>query len=65
MRRLTADEGGLAPPFETVDSMFEDAVEAIEKAGGSITLIEKKVLAADEEKRAKTAEKKAKAKKRE
>jgi len=33
---------------------------AVEKAGGSITLIEKKVLAADEAKRKKTAAKKAK-----
>ena len=32
---------------------------AVEKAGGSVTLIEKKVLAADEAKRAKTAKKKA------
>ena len=31
----------------------------VEKAGGSVTLIEKKVLAADEAKRAKTAKKKA------
>ena len=37
------------------------AKAAIEKAGGSVTIIEKKVLAADEEKRAKTAAKKAKA----
>ncbi|HRK18814.1 MAG TPA: 50S ribosomal protein L15 [Hyphomicrobiaceae bacterium] len=37
------------------------AKAAIEKAGGSLTLIEKKVLKADEEKRAKTAKKKAKA----
>ena len=41
--------------------MFQSAREAIEKAGGSVTIIEKKVLAADEEKRAKTAAKKAKA----
>ena len=47
----------------TADHVTPAAREAIEKAGGSITLIEKKVLAADEEKRAKTAEKKAKAKK--
>ena len=47
----------------TVDHVTPAARQAIEKAGGSITLIEKKVLAADEEKRAKTAEKKAKAKK--
>lgn len=36
------------------------AKEAIEKAGGSLTLIVKKVLPADEAKRAKTAAKKAK-----
>ncbi|MGI9411514.1 MAG: 50S ribosomal protein L15 [Hyphomicrobiaceae bacterium] len=46
----------------TVDHVTPAAREAIEKAGGTITLIEKKVIAADEEKRAKTAEKKAKAK---
>lgn len=33
MRSLTADEGGLAPPFKTVDSMFENAIESIENAG--------------------------------
>jgi len=33
MRLLTADEGGLAPPFETVVRMFEAAVESIEAAG--------------------------------
>ncbi|MFV2065602.1 MAG: phosphopyruvate hydratase, partial [Pirellulales bacterium] len=33
MRLLTADEGGLAPRFESVDRMFEMAVEAIEVAG--------------------------------
>ncbi len=33
MRRLTADEGGLAPSFSSAESMFEDAVTAIEKAG--------------------------------
>jgi enolase len=32
-RALTADEGGLAPPFQDVDSMFSDAVEAIRLAG--------------------------------
>ena len=37
------------------------ARQAIEAAGGSISLIEKKVLEADEKKRAKTAAKKAKA----
>lgn len=33
LRLLTADEGGLAPPFESSDSMLQAAVEAIELAG--------------------------------
>lgn len=33
MRLLTADEGGLAPPFESSDVMLEAAVAAIEGAG--------------------------------
>ncbi len=33
MRWLTADEGGLAPPAEKVESLFDDAVEAIQAAG--------------------------------
>jgi len=33
MRLLTADEGGLAPPFKTVEEMFSLAVESIERAG--------------------------------
>lgn len=33
MRSLTADEGGLAPPFPSIDSMFENAIESIEDAG--------------------------------
>src|SRR6185369_9677261 len=33
MRLLTADEGGLAPPFKTVEEMFALAVESIEQAG--------------------------------
>jgi enolase len=33
MRLLTADEGGLAPPFQTVDEMFSLAIEAIRQAG--------------------------------
>jgi enolase len=33
MRALTADEGGLAPPFPSVASMFNDAADAIEAAG--------------------------------
>ena len=30
---LTADEGGLAPPFKHLDHMFEDAEFAIKQAG--------------------------------
>ena len=33
MRALTADEGGLAPPFPSVEAAFDDAVEAIRAAG--------------------------------
>jgi len=44
----------------TVDHATASARAAIEKAGGAITLIERKILAADEAKRAKTAAKKAK-----
>ncbi|MCY4540751.1 MAG: phosphopyruvate hydratase [Chloroflexi bacterium] len=33
MRLLTADEGGLAPPFATSQAMFREAVRAIETAG--------------------------------
>jgi enolase len=33
MRALTADEGGLAPPFPSVESMFENALQAVERAG--------------------------------
>lgn len=43
----------------TADHVTASARAAIEKAGGSITLIEKKVLPADEQKREKTAAKKA------
>lgn len=32
IRLLTADEGGLAPPFESCDAMLRAAVEAIERA---------------------------------
>ena len=32
-RTLVADEGGLAPPFPSVDAMLEDAVRAIDDAG--------------------------------
>lgn len=43
----------------TVDHATASAKAAVEKAGGSITIVEPKVLAADEEKRKKTAAKKA------
>ena len=33
MRMLTADEGGLAPPFKDLHDMFNDAILAIEQAG--------------------------------
>lgn len=33
MRALTADEGGLAPPFENLEKLFEAALQAIELAG--------------------------------
>jgi len=33
MRLLTADEGGLAPPFPDTTTMIENAIEAIERAG--------------------------------
>ncbi|HRY06867.1 MAG TPA: 50S ribosomal protein L15 [Hyphomicrobiaceae bacterium] len=44
----------------TLDHATASAKAAVEKAGGSVTLIEKKVLEADEAKRKKTAAKKAK-----
>lgn len=44
----------------TINHATASARAAIEQAGGAITLIERKVLAADEAKRAKTAAKKAK-----
>jgi large subunit ribosomal protein L15 len=43
----------------TVNHATATAKAAVEKAGGSVTLIEKKVLAADEAKRKKSAAKKA------
>jgi large subunit ribosomal protein L15 len=43
----------------TVNHATAGAKAAVEKAGGSITLIQKKVLAADEAKRKKSAAKKA------
>jgi enolase len=33
MRLLTADEGGLAPPFENTRSMLETAIDSIHRAG--------------------------------
>ena len=48
----------------TVDHASASAKAAIEKAGGSIKLIEKKVLPADEAKRKKSAAKKAKSAKK-
>lgn len=33
MRNLTADEGGLAPPFQNEEEMLQDAVAVIERAG--------------------------------
>jgi enolase len=33
MRLLTADEGGLAPPFGSAEEMLSNAVEAIDRAG--------------------------------
>ena len=33
MRLLTADEGGLAPPFPSVEAAFDDALRAVEHAG--------------------------------
>ncbi len=33
MRLLTADEGGLAPPFQDVNAMLRDAVTSIQNAG--------------------------------
>jgi enolase len=32
-RALKADEGGLAPPFDSVEAMFDDAIAAIRAAG--------------------------------
>ncbi|HLV34564.1 MAG TPA: enolase [Spirillospora sp.] len=33
VRLLTADEGGLAPPFPSIEAMFDDAIAAIRRAG--------------------------------
>jgi large subunit ribosomal protein L15 len=56
--RLLGDGEIKAKLALTVDHASATAKTAIEKAGGSITLIEKKVLEADEAKRKKTAAKK-------
>jgi len=45
MRLLTADEGGLAPPFENLAAMFGLAVDAIQRAG--LTLQRDIVVAVD------------------
>ena len=57
--RLLGDGEIKAKISITVNHASAKAKAAIEKAGGSITLIEPKVLAADEEKRKKSAAKKA------
>jgi len=60
--RILGGDGELKAGLKlTVNHATASARAAIEKAGGSVTLIERKVLAADEAKRAKTAAKKAKA----
>ena len=58
--RLLGDGELKAKIAITVNHASATARAAVEKAGGSIVLIEKKVLAADEVKRKKTAAKKAK-----
>ena len=61
-RRAPAGRGEIKAKLSlTVDHASASAKAAIEKAGGSIKLIEKKVLPADEAKRKKTAAKKSKA----
>ena len=57
--RLLGDGEIKAKISITVNHASAKAKEAIEKAGGSITLIEKKVNTADDEKRKKSAAKKA------
>ncbi|HVZ05064.1 50S ribosomal protein L15 [Hyphomicrobium sp.] len=57
--RLLGDGELKAKIAITVNHATAKAKAAIEKAGGSITLIEPKVIAADEEKRKKSAAKKA------
>ena len=57
-RRRLLGEGELKAGLKlTVNHATATAKAAVEKAGGSVTLIEKKVLAADEAKRKKTAAK--------
>jgi large subunit ribosomal protein L15 len=58
--RLLGDGELKAKLALTVNHATATAKAAVEKAGGSVTLIEKKVLAADEAKRRKSAAKKAK-----
>jgi large subunit ribosomal protein L15 len=58
--RLLGDGELKAKLALTVDHATAGAKAAVEKAGGSVTVIEKKVLAADEAKRKKSAAKKAK-----
>jgi large subunit ribosomal protein L15 len=58
--RLLGDGELKAKLALTVNHATATAKAAVEKAGGSVTLIEKKVLAADEAKRQKSAAKKAK-----
>ncbi len=58
--RLLGDGELKAKLALTVNHATATAKAAIEKAGGSVTLIERKVLPADEAKRKKTAAKKAK-----
>jgi large subunit ribosomal protein L15 len=57
--RLLGDGEIKAKVSITVNHASAKAKEAIEKAGGSVTLIEPKVIAADEEKRKKSEAKKA------
>ncbi len=58
--RLLGDGELKAKLALTVNHASAKAKAAVEQAGGSVTLIEKKVLAADEAKRKKSAAKKAK-----
>ena len=58
--RLLGDGELTAKLVLTLNHASASARAAVEKAGGSITLIEKKILPADEAKRKKTAAKKAK-----